>query len=160
MKLILIRHAKSGWDNPMLDDFDRTLTDRGLRDAARMGEWLRNNGHIPDVTLCSAAQRTRETAGTLELPGETDFVDALYLASPDVLLRHIRKQSAPCVAVIAHNPGIADLAALLVSTPPDAPRFSDYPTSATTVLSFDIDDWSDMKTGDLVAFRTPHDSNA
>ncbi|KQI67093.1 hypothetical protein AN189_17225 [Loktanella sp. 3ANDIMAR09] len=159
-KLILIRHGKSGWDDDALDDYDRTLTDRGRTDAAAIGAWLRAQGHAPDVILCSSAQRTRETATALDLPGTLTLVDALYLASSDQLLRHIAKQTAATIAVIAHNPGIGDLATRLAHQPPTDPRFGSYPTSATTVLTFDAPDWSSITTGICTAFVTPRSLNA
>ena len=47
-RLILTRHAKSSWDDPGMDDHDRPLNSRGLRDAPAMGQWLRDKGHLPD----------------------------------------------------------------------------------------------------------------
>ena len=60
-RLILTRHAKSAWDDPRLEDFDRPLNRRGLRAALELGEWLHSRGYEPDQVLCSSAQRTRET---------------------------------------------------------------------------------------------------
>ena len=60
-RLILTRHAKSDWDDPMLDDHDRPLNKRGQRSAAELGEWLHSRGYEPDEVLCSTALRTRET---------------------------------------------------------------------------------------------------
>ena len=63
MKLILIRHAKSGWDDPFADDHERALTNRGIRAAAAIGDWLRDQNHIPTHIYASDATRTQQTAG-------------------------------------------------------------------------------------------------
>ena len=60
--LILIRHAKSSWDNPWQDDHDRPLAERGLRDAPRMAKRLKQKGIFPDIMLSSTALRAIETA--------------------------------------------------------------------------------------------------
>ncbi|RYH04405.1 histidine phosphatase family protein [Salipiger sp. IMCC34102] len=155
-RLILIRHGKSGWANGE-EDHDRTLTDSGRQDATRMGRWLRDEGFTPDVILCSSATRTRQTEAALSLGPEPKILDPLYQSSPDQILSLLAQEDAATVAVIAHNPGIGDLAARLAATPPDAARFSSYPTCATTVLSFEADDWSQVKDGQVLAFRTPRD---
>ena len=61
MKLILTRHAKSAWDDPLLSDFDRTLNARGRDAARRVGAWLNANGHLPQEVILSGAARTVET---------------------------------------------------------------------------------------------------
>ena len=157
LRLILIRHAKSGWDDPELDDHARPLNSRGQSDAPRMGDWLRAEGYVPEVILCSSALRTRQTAEALALGPDPVVLDSLYHASPDRLLAPLGKTEAQSIAIIAHNPGIGDLAARLVATPPDNPRFHSYPTLATTVLDFDATDWRKIGRGTVTAFRTPRD---
>ena len=157
LRLILIRHAKSGWDDPALDDHARPLNDRGQRDAPRMGDWLRSEGYVPQALLCSSALRTRQTAEGLALGPEPVILDGLYHASPDRLLSALEKRTENRVAIIAHNPGIGDLAARLAARPPDNARFRSYPTLATTVLDFDATDWREIGKGTVIAFRTPHD---
>lgn len=163
LTLILIRHAKSGWDDPTLDDHDRTLTDRGQRDARRIGAWLAAEGYIPDLILSSDATRTGQTvAGLLETLGQrppVDYTHALYHAGPSAMLALIGRQTVPTLALCAHNPGIGELAERLVATPPAHPRFADYPTAATTVIRFDATQWRDIRTGDCVAFTIPRDLN-
>ena len=61
LQLILMRHAKSSWDDPAAADFDRPLNGRGRRSAKALGHWLRQRGWLPDRVLCSSARRTRET---------------------------------------------------------------------------------------------------
>lgn len=151
-RLILTRHAKSAWDDPALSDFDRPLNRRGRRAALELGEWLHSRGYEPDEVLCSTAQRTRETwttiaAAPLEVTPKLSYVDALYHASPDVMLAALRAATGDCVMMIGHNPGIAALAAMLPAHLPRDPDFLRYPTAATLVVDFDAASWSDVGPG-------------
>lgn len=135
-RLILIRHAKSSWDDPYDDDHARVLNKRGRASAQAIGTWLVERGYVPEVLLCSDAARTRETAA-LALPETTPVLShQLYHASPDTILALVKKQTARTVAVIGHNPGLGLLANALVKEAPEHRRFSDYPTCATTVIDF------------------------
>ena len=159
MRLILIRHAKSGWDDPFADDHARTLTERGVNAATAIGRWLNASHYIPDVVLCSDAARTIETSELIlnsfdpRLP--IKFDKTLYHASPDTLLELANSQTVTTVAMIAHNPGIGMLANALVSKKPRHHRFSDYPTCATTVIDFA--DRVELGRGQLVDFTVPRD---
>jgi phosphohistidine phosphatase len=163
LTLILIRHAKSDWDDPGLDDHDRPLTARGQRSAPRIGAWLRRNGFMPDAVLCSTAERTRETwdgiAAQLARPPAPVYSRGLYLAAPADMLNAIRDSEAGRLAVIGHNPGIGSLARSLCRTPPDHPKFGFYPTGATLVLDFDADDWSEIAPGqaEVAGFAVPRE---
>lgn len=161
--LILIRHAKSDWDDPRLTDHQRPLNARGRRAAPRIGAWLATQGLAPGEALVSDATRTRETWGYIaaqlpDAPAPT-LHPTLYLASPEAMLTHLRGATAPVVAMVGHNPGTAALARLLVDTPPIHPSFGRYPTAATTVLDFDIDSWQEVEpgTGHARAFVIPRD---
>ncbi len=154
-RLILIRHAKSSWDNPYGDDHARVLNKRGRASAKALGAWLVEQGYVPDVLLCSDAARTQETAA-LALPDHKPVLLArLYHAAPQTILDMVSKQTARCVAVIGHNPGIGMLANALVQTPPPHHRFGDYPTCATTVIDFD--DGVKQGQGRCRAFVVPRD---
>ena len=151
-RLILTRHAKSAWDDPRLEDFDRPLNRRGLRAALELGEWLHSRGYEPDQVLCSSAQRTRETwatvaAAPLEVTPEVTFTDRLYHACPDLMLDVLRRATGDCVMMIGHNPGIAALAGMLPARAPMDPDFHRYPTAATLVVDFDIPSWSQAMPG-------------
>lgn len=118
-QLLLLRHAKSSWDSPETPDQERPLNPRGRRAAALMRQAMRDLGLAPDVVLVSSARRTRETLELLEPWDETplqDVMDSLYLASPDVLLDAIHgvADTARSVMVVGHNPGLHELALLLV----------------------------------------------
>lgn len=161
--LILIRHAKSDWDDPLLDDHDRPLNPRGHASAPRIGKWLSAQGVIPDTVLCSSALRTRETwngiVTHLSTPPEATVVQSLYHASPDHILTKIQRASGDTVAVIGHNPGIGALAWALAAPRPKHPRFGLYPTGATLILDCSIRSWSECIPGETHtrAFMTPRD---
>ncbi|WP_386684205.1 SixA phosphatase family protein [Loktanella sp. R86503] len=164
LTLILMRHAKSGWDDPIATDHERRLTPRGINDARAMGAWLRTAGLSPDVVLCSDASRTRQTVAELMTNAETPMLPkvagALYNASSDVLIQQIKRQTANILLVCAHNPGIGLAARQLALTPPHHPRFDDYPTAATTVMQFDNARWPDINRGTVTHFVIPADLNA
>lgn len=150
-RLILTRHAKSSWDDPMTPDHDRPLNDRGKVAAADLGAWLASRGYVPDEVLCSDALRTRKTWSGIApaLPGAPILTlkPALYHAGPDVMLAVLRHATGDCVMMIGHNPGIAEFAARIVAQPPVNLEFRRYPTGATLVASFEIDDWSQVAFG-------------
>lgn len=161
--LILMRHAKSDWSDPLQQDHDRTLNDRGRRSADAIGAWLAGKGHLPDALLSSTAERTKQTwacvARHLPKPERTEWNRDLYLASSMGILRALHKATGDTVLLLAHNDGIGEAAGLLVRDPPHHPRFLDYPTAATTVMRFDIDDWDAGRWGGgtLVDFTVPRD---
>ena len=163
LRLILIRHAKSSWDDPFADDHARVLNERGRASATAIGDWLADKGYVPDVVLCSDAARTVETAERI-MPKLTPTPDLqlsgrIYLASPDTIADLIQRQTAQTVAVIGHNPGIGMLANGLVRTAPKHHRFSDYPTCAVTVIDFEEDAWSAIRPhkGTAIDFIVPRD---
>lgn len=154
-ELHLLRHAKSDWDDPGLDDFDRPLAKRGRRAAKRMARFLAQAGVQPDHVLCSAARRTRETHALIasELPAETPvaFERELYLAGSQALLRRLRRlpDELRSVMVIGHNPDLHELALGLAS--PEAEEHArltaKFPTAALASLEIDIDHWRDLALG-------------
>ncbi|WP_375255228.1 histidine phosphatase family protein [Yoonia sp.] len=154
-RLILIRHAKSSWDDPYGDDHARVLNKRGRTSAQAIGAWLAEKGYLPEVLLCSDAARTRETA-ELALPQMApQLLEKLYHAAPDTILELVQKQTAHTVAVIGHNPGLGIFANALVNAAPEHRRFSDYPTCATTVIDFA--DEVAPRAGTCVDFIVPRD---
>ncbi|MFD1913222.1 SixA phosphatase family protein [Halodurantibacterium flavum] len=160
LRLILMRHAKSSWDDPAQADFDRPLNARGRAAAPAMADWLASRGERAGQALVSSAARTRETfaavTGAVGGP-EVLFADALYLAGPDVMLRCLRQARAKNVIMIGHNPGIAAFAAALVQQAPAHPDFDRYPTCATLIAEFSQSDWAGVGfgAGRAVAFATP-----
>ncbi len=150
-RLILTRHAKSSWDDPLTPDHDRPLNERGKAAAADLGQWLASRGYVPDQVLCSDAVRTRKTFSGIApaLPGapELELKPALYHAGPDVMLAVLRHATGDVVMMIGHNPGIAEFASRIVAQSPRNPEFSRYPTGATLVADFAIEDWKDIGFG-------------
>jgi phosphohistidine phosphatase len=149
-RVILLRHAKSSWDDADRDDVDRPLSARGERDAPRMGARLARLTPRPAAILTSHAVRARRTA---QLVAEALGVDAgririeraLYLASPPDILAVLARQPAertPLV-VVGHNPGMTELANLLAADF----EIDDLPTAAAVGLDFESADWSGLRAG-------------
>ena len=158
--LLLMRHAKSSWNNPGLSDFDRQLNKRGHKAAPRIGGYIREIGLTPNLVLCSTAKRAQETWNLVhESLGDSvsaKLMKSLYLASPSQLLGAIHKVSAEIdpLLVIAHNPGIQELACLLEreSKHDGAGNLSHtmhikFPTAAVAILTFETQSWSDIAYG-------------
>ena len=146
--LILTRHAKSAWDDPTLDDFDRTLNGRGRKSAVAIGDWLVKNGALPDLVLVSGARRTVETwsrmASAFPATATMQSAPALYHGSASTILNVLRAQTARTIMLIGHNPGIGEFAGQILIQPVNHPRFADYPTAATTLIRFDVGNWSEI----------------
>lgn len=169
IQLAVFRHAKSSWDNPGLDDFDRPLNERGRRAAPVMGQMLASMKFSPEVVLCSPAKRTRETleAITPDLASAKPsvlFDEQLYLASPEIMLDCLRSAGANAkrVLLIGHNPGLHALAVTLASSG-DTGQLTrlrnKFPTAALALLSLGGDTFASIATtgGHLEAFVTPKD---
>ncbi len=158
-RLILMRHAKSGWDDPTLDDHDRPLNGRGRVSAKALGEWLKIKKIMPNQALVSSAARTRETFALLGIACSAQFDRNLYLAPSSRMLKALKTARGERVLMIGHNPGIAEFAHDLMREAPSHKRFYDYPTCATLVVDFEISDWSELTlgTGSLVDFVIPRE---
>lgn len=164
--LTLLRHAKSVWDTPVARDFDRPLNARGRKAARTMGRELRRLGLGFDGILASPAVRVTETLAELAQGyGEAldpGFDDAVYLASPEVLLAkvHGADDDAGRLLLVGHNPGLEQLALLLSA--PGALRDDiacKYPTGALAEIGFDARCWRDVAPGNgrLARFIRPRD---
>ncbi len=158
-RLVLMRHAKSSWDDPLLDDHERVLNGRGRISADALGDWLRAKSYTPDQALVSDSARTRETFARLNVICGASFTEALYHAGARTMMQVLQEAKGTTVLMVGHNPGIAEFAEQIVAQPPDHMRFYDYPTCATTVMEFEIDDWSKMKagTGHVLDFAIPRE---
>lgn len=164
--LSLLRHAKSSWDDPSLDDFDRPLAPRGLKAAPAMGRYLLGRGLVPDLVLCSPAVRARETCekvlGAIGRQVAVSFDETIYMATPRTLLALVRGASSRVhhLMLIGHNPGLHALATALIGdgSQPDRARLDDkLPTAGLVVIGFEADALADVRpgTGRLVEFVTP-----
>lgn len=167
-QLLLLRHAKSSWDEATLSDHARPLNTRGKRAADAMAEQMRTLGLAPDVVLVSSSRRTLQTLEALQPmddPPMVEVMDALYLAPWQGLLEALNKvpETARSVLLIAHNPGLHDLGLALVGPAaaggPLAQRLAtDYPTGALAEFTV-AGSWRDLREGGgrLVRFLCPKD---
>jgi len=144
-KIILIRHAKSDWDNPSLPDYDRPLAARGLEDAPKMAALLKNRAIKVDGILSSTAKRAKQTAQitaqVLGIPETSmEWDRSLYHASADHLLHVIQAQPTHLqnLILVGHNPGLTELIVRLGVNLDNLPTAGQF---AFTVLS---DDWKDL----------------
>lgn len=151
-ELVLFRHAKSSWKGPSTGDIARPLSRRGRRTAARMAGWLAATGFRPDIVLCSTSARTRETYSFVrESLGNPEvlYERALYLASATGLLQRLRELSAKTrsVMLIGHNPGLQNLALLLLGNRSAATRArikTKFPTAALVHFKITAAGWNDI----------------
>lgn len=137
IRLVLVRHAKSDWGDASLDDHDRPLNERGLRDAPEMAARLAATGFRPDVIRASTALRARTTAAIFgeALGVEPQLVGRLYGAPAATLLSEAVAAGGRAVMIVAHDPGMTVL----------AERLSDggighMPTCAVATFTWDEDD--------------------
>ena len=145
-RLTLLRHGKSSWDNPGLDDHDRPLNKRGKRDAPAMGALLKKRGYRPQVIITSTANRARTTAALLggELGIEQNQIretEALYLASPRSILG-VADTIAPGntdILLVGHNPGMTNLA----NQASDA-RLDNLPTCGIISIVGQTSNWASL----------------
>jgi len=161
-RLILTRHAKSSWDDPLMADIDRPLNARGHAAARELGDFLASRGYDPEEVLCSSARRTRETwdevaRAALETRPELRYLPELYHATPEAMMAALVQASAPTVMMIGHNPGIAEFAARLPAKPIYSGDFRKYPTCATLIVEFQAEDWREVTVGSgaVLEFFTP-----
>ena len=144
--LLVMRHAKSDWGDPMLPDEQRPLAPRGNRAAVRMAEWLQEKELAPDRVLSSSAVRTRETVAHLidglDLdPSIVEFRDDLYLAGAWDWIDALRNESVARLLICGHNPGFDDLVDWLCAEPPARTLDGKLMTTAAIAhIRFD-DDW-------------------
>jgi phosphohistidine phosphatase len=163
-KLVLMRHAKSSWDDPDLEDHERPLTARGRKAATQIAKYLEDSRLAPTIVLCTTAARARETLELIRPAlGDSATVKIepkLYGAGSKELLARIRRvsQAAPSALVIGHNPAIQDLVLELV---PDAPLADQirrkFPTAAVATLHIRVGEWRNVAPAkaSLVEFVTP-----
>jgi phosphohistidine phosphatase len=169
-QLLLLRHAKSSWDDPGLSDHARPLNARGRRAAAAMADAMRELGLSPDIVLVSSARRTLQTLEALtpfDGGALVEPMDALYLAPWQRLLDELRQapETARSLLLIGHNPGLHELAVelagmeVLARGGAEAQRLADgYPTGALAEFTI-ASAWRQLDRGGarLVRFLAPRD---
>jgi len=164
-ELLLLRHAEAMSAGPDGRDTERPLSLHGEAQARAAGAWLAEHGAAPDAVLCSPARRTQMTADAvgkaLRVP-KPQFVHAIYRATPGELLALIENHApdAHQVLLVGHNPGMEDLARLLIKG--DGGEAGErmrqkFPTAAVAVLDIPVDDWTEVAqhVASLQDFVTP-----
>lgn len=143
--LVIIRHAKSSWDNPFLNDHARPLAERGYRDAPRMAQRLKQKEIFPDAMLSSDAERAKSTAlitaESLHFPKDKiQFTEKLYHASANNIINEIKKtkKETNTLFIFGHNPGFNELIEKLGG------EIDNLPTAGQFGFEFDIEDWEEI----------------
>lgn len=167
-RLLLYRHAKSAWDDPALDDFERPLAPRGRLAAPRMARAMAEMNWLPDRIVASPAERARQTwalaAPLLPNLPKPIFSKDLYMASPAALLKVVRATPPEVVTLLllGHNPGLERFAGKLAGAGSDEQAYRrllrKFPTAALAFLELEAEwarlSWSGAR---LVHFLRPRD---
>lgn len=156
-KLYLIRHAKSDWSNPNLEDFDRPLNKRGEKNAPFMAELLNSKKIKPDLIISSPAYRAKKTATIIadktSYNSNIIFDEHLYESSLQTILEIINflEDNIHSLFLIGHNPSLNILAFYLVDFN------KNIPTSGILEIEFDCDTWREIskKNAKLISFEYP-----
>ncbi|MDX4012560.1 SixA phosphatase family protein [Aliarcobacter skirrowii] len=157
-ELILIRHAKSDWSNPFLDDFERPLNKRGEKNAPFMAKILKKEIQKPDLIISSPSFRTKLTLEyflkEFEYKGEVIFEKSIYEAPFENLLKVIKNidDKYKTIFLIGHNPGLNDLANFLLGSFED-----NIATSGVLKIDFDTNSWKNISKDNskLIFFKYP-----
>ncbi|MCX7877711.1 MAG: histidine phosphatase family protein [Ignavibacteria bacterium] len=155
--VIFVRHAKSSWDDPSLDDEERPLNKRGKKSAPLMGKVLRSKNEFPEIIVTSQAKRAYDTALILAeeigYPVEKIITDkVLYMPSPENVLKVMEKYliSHKKIMLVSHNPGITEFVNLLTGAGID-----NIPTCGIVRVDFNETDFQKGLKGDLIYFEYP-----
>jgi phosphohistidine phosphatase len=158
-QLLLMRHAKSSWDDPSLADEDRPLAPRGRKAAKRLRAHVRRERIAVGLVLCSSARRAHETLDLVAPPGEILIERELYRATAAELLERVRRvpDEVDAVMVIGHEPAIRDLAVGLVGRESELADRK-FPTGGLATLTL-TGSWSTLAPNRavLAAFVTPRE---
>jgi phosphohistidine phosphatase len=165
-RLMLLRHAKSDWSRAGLSDHDRPLNARGREAAPKIGAYMMRHALVPDLIIASTATRVRETLDLMlaafESAPKVTYDARAYEAGASALLDVLREtpRDIHSLLLVGHNPGLAELAMLLVATGNSeaSARLADkFPTGALAVIGVALDDWAKMRprSGRLDRFIVP-----
>ena len=158
-KLFIVRHAKSSWSHPELDDFDRPLNRRGKKNALEMGQRLSDRNVMPDELVTSPARRAAATAkriaGQISYPLEKiNKNDRLYHGSTNDMINIIqsRAHETDTLMLFGHNPGLTDLANDLSGS-----DIYNIPTCGIAEINFEVSSWMEIGAGkgELISFDYP-----
>ncbi len=156
--ILLVRHAKSSWDNPGVDDRERSLNKRGKRQAPELGKLVYAEKLTPDLILSSTAKRARKTAQAVAencgYDGEINYVEEFYPGGPSAYQRVLSKLPAGVrrVMVVGHNPGLEEFLSQLAGTSgalagPESTDSPALPTAALAQVDLKLEDWRDLGAG-------------
>jgi phosphohistidine phosphatase len=157
--LYLVRHAKSSWDDPLLDDFSRPLNARGKRDAPTMAKRLKEKRVLLDLIVSSPAVRTIATAKEIARILHYDehkikTLPALYHASPEKILEALKQISdkVDTLMLVGHNPGLTEFIDALTELDID-----NVPTCGIAAFKLNITSWKalEMKEETLLFYDYP-----
>jgi phosphohistidine phosphatase len=165
-RLMLLRHAKSDWTASGARDHERPLNPRGHETAPKMGAYMARHALVPDLVLASTATRVRQTVDhvlpAFEKAPKVVHEARLYESKGEHLLAVLKEtpRSVHSLLLVGHNPGMAELAALLVASGDVEARqrlIEKFPTAALAVIDFALDDWAKLhpKAGRLDRFVVP-----
>ena len=158
--MLLLRHAKSSWDDASVPDHDRPLKPRGIKAAGQIGQFLAQKKLIPELILCSTAVRARQTLRlVLESAGcqpPVEFTERLYHCPPSDFRRVVKQvdSTVKSLMIVGHNPGLEDFLNELTGT------VQTMPTAALARIQLDLSDWSSFAEdtrGDLVNVWKPRE---
>jgi phosphohistidine phosphatase len=146
-RLILVRHAKSCWENTDLPDFERPLNHRGLTSAPKMADILAGLVKPPDLIITSPAVRAQSTAGIFAAglgikASNIQSVSDLYEAEAVSLLKIVQQlpDNLSAVCLIGHNPGLTEF----INQSCDL-AIENFPTAAVMVIDFDSATWKKIE---------------
>ncbi len=143
-KLLIMRHAKSSWDNPDFSDFERPLSTRGLKTAPFMGNVLYKNEIKPDLLISSTAKRAKQTAILVKESAQVEhsiqFEEKIYEASATTLLSLVTEFSDKydTILLVGHNPGMEEFIRILTGD------YCSMPTAAIAKVLLNIDSWKEI----------------
>jgi phosphohistidine phosphatase len=143
--LYVLRHAKSSWDDSSLSDFERPLNGRGKKTAPFMGELMSSKNFVPEVIICSPAERAKQTAFLVKqaahFDAEIQFENGIYESGTHNLLYIVSgiNDEYDSAMIVGHNPGFEGIVETLCGD------YERMPTAALAVIDLDIESWSDAK---------------
>lgn len=155
-----MRHAKSSWKDPSIHDYERPLNRRGKRDAPRMGNLLMEYDLIPEIILCSSAQRARLTVNffleTCDFEGEVQYLDDLYHADYMTYLELLAELSDKInlAMIVGHNPEINQFLELVCDS------YDHMPTAAIAHIQLSCETWAGLtaiKEGEILHLWKPRE---
>ena len=158
-KLFVVRHAKSSWDFPELDDYDRPLNKRGKKNAPEMGKRLAKKQLRPEKMITSPAKRAAATARRIaeEISFPTSKIEKeslMYHGSTRSMISVIQGagDKVGTLMIFGHNPGLTDLVNYLSGS-----DIYNIPTCGIAEIDFDVSSWQevDKNTGKLISFDYP-----